>query len=194
MSNETTDTILTGLRGRLEVLLDESRRAHAATAKESAATLTTTAGKLTEKYQRAAASAAAAASAEIQRVSASLATEADRLLAAHSGPIRLRTRMVTMIVATVLLVTGLALGYGLAVDLDAPPLQQERIKLVDMQTRLIDEQKFLNELDHHGSRTRWSTCGGRLCIAVSADQYGQKTPLGAWIDSHGHQFVIPSGY
>lgn len=201
MVTDTTGTALHNtdqiLRASAGIVVAEVQRVSAGIAKDTAATLAAATTKLAAENQRVMQQGAAAGEAAFARGAASLVAQADRLIAAHTAPIRLRTRMVTMIVATVLLVTGLALGYGLAVDLDTPPLQQERIKLVDMQTRLIDEQTFLNELDHHGSRTRWSTCGGRLCIAISADQGeqdGQKTPFDAWMDSHGHQFVIPSGY
>ena len=189
-----TDQILRASAG---IVVAEVQRVSAGNAKDAAATIAAATAKLAAENQRVMQQGAAAGEAAFARSAASLAAQADRLIAAHTAPIRLRTRMVTMIVATVLLVTGLALGYGLAVDLDAPPLQQERIKLVDMQTRLIDEQKFLDDLDHHGSRIRWSTCGGRLCLQTAAaqgKQDGQKTPLGGWVDSHGHQFVIPSGY
>ncbi len=189
-----TDQILRASAG---IVVAEVQRVSAEIAKDAAATIAAATTKLAAENQRVMQQGAAAGEAAFARSAASLAAQADRLIAQHTAPIRLQTRMVTMIVATVLLVAGLALGYGLAVDLGAPPLQQERIKLVDMQTRLIDEQKFLNELDHHGSRTRWSTCGGRLCIAVSADQGeqdGRGIPLGGWTDAHGHPLVIPSGY
>ncbi len=103
-----------------------------------------------------------------------------------------------VIIAGLTLATLSALGFGL-LWASLTWQRHELTELTEQRTAIeadIAEMKVTQAaLEKKGARFKTSTCGGRLCIAVSPDQGQSRVDwTGAWHAADGAPLVIPKGY
>lgn len=196
MGDEGTSAMIGGVYGAVKQLTADARA-------QLAAATDTAVARGTAALAQAGQASAERAAAEIQRAGTSLAAEADRLLAANASPVRMRTRMVTMLAATVLIVLGGIGGYYFGVSIGGEPVTVLEAQQSHLLQEIAHDQDVLSRLARHGANVRWGHCGkrgdrARLCFEAARDQGrasdGSTLPIGSYTDQRGRKMVIPSGY